>query len=112
MFFKRTLLLLTAASLAGCGTVNTVFRDDAVTSSKLARWGSHCDGVSRIYSGTLLDFCSLNAEPRRNTGIEGQPGVSLVLLDMGLSAVADTLLLPYTVYLHNEHGDIPKSRIE
>jgi uncharacterized protein YceK len=32
--------------------------------------------------------------------------------DMGLSAVADTVLLPYSIYLENKQGDIKKARFE
>ncbi|MFJ3006660.1 YceK/YidQ family lipoprotein [Pseudomonas fluorescens] len=112
MTFRYIVLMLAAASVTGCGTINTTFRDDSITSNKLARWQSHCDSVSRIYGGAILDYCTLNAEPRRTNGFDGHPAAALIALDMGISAVADTLVLPYTIYLQNKHGDIKRSRFE
>lgn len=110
MKFVSTLLV--SISLAGCGTVNTVFRDDMISSNKLARWHSHCDSIPRIYSGAAFNYCALNAEPRRFVGFDGHPGVSLIVFDLALSGIADTVMLPYTIYLQSEHGDIPKARFE
>ena len=112
MKFRWILLILSAASASGCGTINTTFRDDAVASNKLARWHSRCDSVPRIYSGTVFDYCTLDAEQRRSTGFDGYPAPALIVLDMGLSAVADTVLLPYSIYLQDKHGDIKKARFE
>ncbi|MEG0859078.1 MAG: YceK/YidQ family lipoprotein [Pseudomonas sp.] len=107
---KAISTLLIAISLTGCGTINTVFRDDSVASGKLARWQSHCDAIPRVYSGAALDFCALHAEPRQTTDLTGQPSAFLVIVDLALSAVADTLALPYTLYAQHRDGDIPKTR--
>ncbi|QYX48318.1 YceK/YidQ family lipoprotein [Pseudomonas tussilaginis] len=101
--------LLIVISLTGCGTINTVFRDDSVASSKLAHWQSHCDSIPRIYSGAALDFCALHAEPRRTVGSTGQPSAVLMMVDLVLSGVADTVALPYTIYAQQRDGDIPKT---
>lgn len=108
MNFRTAWALLAATAVSGCGTINTTFRDDIIA-SKLARWNSHCDSVPRIYSGAVFDYCTLDAEPRQSTGFDGQPSASLIALDMGLSGLADTLVLPYTIYLQNKHGDIKKA---
>lgn len=105
-------LFLLSVMLTGCGTIDTVFRDNRVTSQKLAHWQSHCDSVPRVYSGAVLDFCALHAPPWQQTGLEGQPSTSLMLLDLLLSAVSDTLVLPYTIYLQDRDGSIPKSRLQ
>ncbi|WP_431699839.1 YceK/YidQ family lipoprotein [Pseudomonas sp. BR20] len=112
MKYKIAFVLIAALAASGCGTVNTTFRDDAVASNKLARWKSHCESVPRIYSGAVFDYCTLDAAPRHTTGYDGYPSASLILLDMGLSGIADTLLLPYSVYLQSKHGDIKKARFE
>ncbi|MFK8328481.1 YceK/YidQ family lipoprotein [Pseudomonas sp. BJa5] len=110
MKFASTLLL--SISLTGCGTVNTVFRDDSVASDKLARWDSRCESIPRVYSGVALDFCKLNAQPRSSTHLEGQPSAPLMLVDMAFSGVADTVLLPYSIYLQDKSGNIPKARLQ
>ncbi|BBP58518.1 YceK/YidQ family lipoprotein [Pseudomonas sp. St316] len=112
MNFRDILLILVAAAASGCGTITTTFRDDAVASNKLARWHSHCDTVPRVYSGAVFDYCTLDAEPRQSTGFDGHPAPTLIVLDMGVSAATDTLLLPYTLYLQNKHGDIKKASFE
>ncbi|MNP73714.1 hypothetical protein D3C76_1704680 [compost metagenome] len=83
-----------------------------ISSNKLARWQSHCDSIPRIYSGAALNYCALDAEPRRSVGFDGYPGASLMIFDMALSGIADTVVLPYTIYLQSKQGDIPKARFE
>jgi uncharacterized protein YceK len=109
---KFASILIVSTLLAGCGTINTVFRDDMVASNKLARWHSHCDSIPRIYSGAALNFCTLDAEPRNAVGFDGHPAPSLILFDLALSGVADTVVLPYSIYLQSKRGDIPKARFE
>ncbi|MFK0089679.1 YceK/YidQ family lipoprotein [Pseudomonas sp. NPDC090755] len=109
---KLASALLLSILLTGCGTVNTVFRDDSVASDKLARWDSRCESIPRLYSGVALDFCTLNAQPRSPTHLEGQPSAPLMLVDMALSGVADTVLLPYSIYLQDKSGNIPKARLQ
>ena len=109
---KFASFLLVSTLLTGCGTINTVFRDDMVASNKLARWHSHCDSIPRIYSGAALNYCTLDAEPRHSVGFDGHPAAPLILFDLALSGVADTVVLPYTIYLQNKRGDIPRARFE
>ncbi len=109
---KFASILIISTLLAGCGTFNTVFRDDTIASNKLARWHSHCDSIPRIYSGAALNYCTLDAEPRHSVGFDGYPSASLILFDLALSGVADTVVLPYSIYLQNKRGDIPKARFE
>ena len=103
--------LLLAISLTACGTINTVFRDDSVASSKLAQWQSHCDTIPRVYSGVALDFCALHADPPQTTDTTGQPSAVSMLVDLALSGVADTIALPYTIYVQHRDGNIPKTRL-
>ncbi|WP_122559369.1 YceK/YidQ family lipoprotein [Pseudomonas viridiflava] len=58
-----------------------------------------------------LDFCALNEAPRAFRAQEVRPSVSLILADMVLSDVADTLVLPYTLYLQSERGSVVASRL-
>lgn len=110
MKFVNTLLM--SSLLTGCGTINTVFNDDMISSNKLARWHSHCDAIPRIYSGVAMNYCLLDAEPRCAVGFDGYPGTPLIVFDIALSGIADTVMLPYTIYLQSEHGDIPKAHFE
>ena len=106
-----TNILLLAAivlSTTACGTLDTVFREDAVASQKLKDLRSHSESVPRIYSGVVYDFCSLNGEPNGKKSLEDQQIASVpwIAIDFALSGVLDTLVLPYTVYRQNRDGSI------
>lgn len=101
---KRWGMVVAAGALVGCGTVNTVLREDDVTRQNLREVKSFCNAVPRVYSGVVYDFCRLHAEP--SMGISGSGPVMFVIVDMGLSGLLDTLVLPYTVYRQNRDGSI------
>lgn len=108
---KVVLICALTLSLVGCGTTNTVFRDDSVASSELKKKRTYCGSIPRIYSGVAYDFCVLNGPP----GVKGAQGVQevvavgfvpLIFLDFVASGVLDTLVLPYTVYRQGKDGSI------
>ena len=96
-------ILLTLLWLHGCGTVTTLSNSDQQISSRLSRHDTYCDSVSRVYSGVAYDFCRVNSKPS-NTSLDFLFG--LYLIDGVLSAVTDTLVLPYTIYAQSEKGSI------
>ncbi|KPG95240.1 hypothetical protein AEQ67_21710 [Pseudomonas sp. RIT-PI-q] len=87
--------------LAGCGTVSTVLQDDAAAAQGLRKQKTYCQSIPRVYSGLAYDFCVLNAPPDP-TGIL----VPFVLLDLALSGLLDTAVLPYTLYRQGVDGNI------
>lgn len=101
-------MMLTALLLGGCGTIQTVARNDQAAVDGLKEQKSYCGAVPRIYSGLAYDFCSLNAplasgvdaDNHRNTAIPG------LLVDAVVSGALDTLLLPYTIYRQQVDGSI------
>lgn len=100
-------------SLAGCGTVNTVFRPDAVTSQNLKDSRSHCENVPRVYSGVIYGFCTLNGEPQPEKGLNDSNlsnsagnAFPIIAIEAVASGVMDTLVLPYTIYRQNKDGSI------
>ncbi|QJI32398.1 YceK/YidQ family lipoprotein [Pseudomonas sp. ADAK18] len=105
---KNLFLIVIALSTAGCGTLNTVFREDAVASQNLKDLRSHCENVPRVYSGVVYDFCSLNGEPNSNGNMAAQHvnSVPWVAIDFVASGVLDTLVLPYTIYRQSKDGSI------
>ena len=76
------LLVLTGAGITGCATILSLS-----TAYEQTKCGSDCN-VPRIYSGTAVDICGLTAD---NLGV-------FAIIDLPLSLVADTLVLPYTYY--------------
>lgn len=79
--------------LSGCGTTVSVLQDDADVARDMRKQKTYCQSIPRIYSGLAFDFCVLHAPPDP-TGVL----LPFVLLDLPLSAVCDTVVLPYTVY--------------
>ncbi|MEO6680143.1 MAG: YceK/YidQ family lipoprotein [Pseudomonas sp.] len=100
---KKMAMLLGACSLtlSGCGTAVTVLQDDADAARGLRKQKTYCQSIPRVYSGLAYDFCVLNAPPDP-TGVL----VPLVLLDLSLSGVLDTVVLPYTIYRQGVDGNI------
>ena len=94
-------------ALSGCGTIETV-SDESKAVDNLARWGSDCHSISRAYSGLAYQFCNLNGPAR--SGNHWSAGT--VFVDMGLSTIADTLILPYTGYQQYKRGNVPIRRLE
>ena len=99
--------------LAGCGTINTVFRPDAVASQNLKDSRSHCENVPRIYSGVIYGFCTLNGEPAPDKSLKdvnlmdhGGSMLPIVAVEFVASGVLDTLVLPYTIYRQGRDGSI------
>ncbi|NVZ67747.1 YceK/YidQ family lipoprotein [Pseudomonas costantinii] len=88
-------------ALSGCGTLNTVFRDDVAATRELRKQKTYCQSIPRIYSGLAFDFCLLNAPPDV-TGVL----VPLVLVDLAASGIVDTVVLPYTIYQQNVLGNM------
>jgi uncharacterized protein YceK len=114
--FKAALLATFLSLLTGCGTINTVFRDDVVAGINLKNSGTYCSTIPRIYSGTVYDFCLLNGEPKMQNDEPDTPisptkrrqaqVVPGALLDLPVSTVLDTLVLPYTIYRQNTDGSL------
>lgn len=93
------------AMLSGCGTVKTL-NDEKGAADDLARWQSNCNTIPRAYSGASYQFCNLNS-PQRSGAHWSAPTIAL---DLVVSGIADTLVLPYTGYQQYQHGDIKVRR--
>lgn len=99
---KKILMLgVISVVLSGCGSVSTVLQGDADAARDLRKKKTYCQSIPRIYSGLAFDFCTLNAPPDP-TGMLAP----FVLLDLPLSAVFDTVSLPYTIYRQIEDGNL------
>lgn len=102
IMIKTTAALIAALlALNGCGTVSTVLRDEAAAKNDLRKLKTYCQSIPRIYSGVAFDFCALHAAPDP-TGIL----IPFVLVDIVMSGVADTAVLPYTIYRQATDGNL------
>ncbi|MFJ5295824.1 YceK/YidQ family lipoprotein [Pseudomonas sp. NPDC088368] len=97
--------LAIAVSMSGCGTIATL-TNEKDAADELASWHSHCQTIPRAYSGVAYDFCTLNGPERH-----GQPpSATGMVIDIALSSITDTLVIPYTGYQQYQRGSIPVRR--
>ncbi len=86
------LVVCVMVSCAGCGTLITRFVSP--------NWSPPDPKLSRIYSGTQFDFrCFLRPEMHQTQGIGG-----FCLVDVPFSIIADTVILPLTIYEQLKYG--------
>jgi uncharacterized protein YceK len=78
--------------ISGCATLSETFEER-----------SHC-GNSRIYCGTRVDAIMIAMATDEGAGVL-RAFWPIALIDLPFSIVADTLLLPYTMYKGSEVKD-------
>lgn len=103
---KIVLLGVVALMLSGCGTVNTVVRDESIAGRNLKKYGTYCGSIPRVYSGVAYDFCKLHGAPNPTATTQATYAVPWIVLDVVLSGVLDTVALPYTIYRQSKDGSI------
>lgn len=87
--------------LISCGTVATLAQSDYQIKHRLSYAGTHCKSLPRTYSGLFYDYCILDSAPNVSMGKES---TMMHLSDFVGSGIADTLVLPYTIYLQLDRG--------
>jgi uncharacterized protein YceK len=102
---RLSVLLGIYVLMGGCGTATTVLRGDDVTVRELRGKKTYCQSVSRIYSGVAYDLCVLHGPPNSTGGLSLN-GIPWAVLDVPVSGVLDTLILPYTLYRQNAEGNL------
>lgn len=100
---KKFILLLLALSISGCGTLTSLSNSDEDISYKLRKQKSYCDTTSRAYGGVSYNLCKLNSNPNK-TYIDWFLG--FYIIDTVVSAVTDTIALPYTAFQQVNKGSI------
>lgn len=106
MKFKNIALIISACVLSSCGTIKSLDNNNNKVYISHPLVVTNCNEISRIYSGLQYDWCLFDSE-RKNT----PPKVMLDPLwlnsiDIILSTVADTVVLPYTIYQQSTHGSL------
>ena len=112
---EKIFSVIVVLSLSGCGTFSTTFSNDFTTNNKLKKAKTYCDEIPRVYAGVLYDACLFNAEPStRNPDVisasKRDSVIPLVAVDLVLSCVADTLVLPYSIYEQATKGNLKVKR--
>ena len=103
--FKPLSVLSIIILLSACGTISTVPKTNSDVRSSLVKKDTKCSSISRVYSGVAYDFCTLHSEPNRSIYFN-EFMLYFYGVDMALSAVSDTLILPYTLVQQEQRGII------
>jgi len=104
---KRVLLSAAVLLLSACATVKTL--PPSTTHVQIEHHGkkSYCKEIPRVYSGFAFNLCKLNGEPSRQENLGSSfNNVPFFVIDGTFSLVADTVVLPYTLYTQSQHGSI------
>ena len=104
---KMIMLFGLAMTVSSCSTVRTLDpKNDAVNMGKLGH-KSYCDQIPRIYSGVSYVGCLLFSEQGTNKHTRSDASdVPMAIIDGVFSVVADTAVLPYTIYRQSVDGSI------
>lgn len=95
---NKLLIFLTITLLCSCGTVKSLNTSDNEVEIHHYLVKTNCEEISHIYSGVQYDLCLLNSE-RKNVPPRFQlDPLWLTSIDILLSAITDTVILPYTIY--------------
>ncbi|MFV3303858.1 YceK/YidQ family lipoprotein [Pseudomonas sp. NY15181] len=114
MLIRLLTTLVIVVGVTGCGSVRTLSSDNVAKVDDLGLRGTACgDTLPRVYGGVVYNSCVLIGDDRQRGGPISR--FSLMeypapVIDMGFSAVVDTLVLPYTLYRQNRDGDIQMLR--
>ncbi len=101
-FLSSILLLPLMLSLSGCGTIATTFQSESQLQQDLELKASRCNSLPKAYSGINYHACTMNS--KRPLTPTAYLYWSFMVVDLPLSFVADTLLLPYTLYQQQTKG--------
>ena len=93
--------IFVSALLYGCGTIYTVSADAENLKQEAC---SYDCSLPRVYSGVLFDICGITEEDA------GQGG-AILFWDLFFSIPADTVILPYTIFMQVKEGSIANAEI-
>jgi uncharacterized protein YceK len=100
---KIVTIISAALLLTGCGTVNSIARNDVSIAHSLKNAGTRCTAMPRIYGGVAYDFCKLHSDPK--SGYYNW-FLGFYIIDIVPSLMADTVLLPFSAYSQAKNGPV------
>lgn len=103
---KLLTVLLSALLLVSCGTIKSMDINENKVGITHYYGTTKCDEISRVYSGVRYDLCILHSD-RKNVPLKFQlDPLWVTSIDVVLSAIADTIILPYTIYQQSINGNL------
>lgn len=99
--------IILVISTLSCSTLKTIApAKNHVNISHFSK-KSYCEEIPRVYSGLSYNFCLLYGEPSKYEHIGNSFNhVPFFVIDTSFSVIADTILLPHTIVMQLEKGDI------
>ena len=106
---RRAILVCVVATLCGCATIYSLSSDRM--EGEMHEDTSHPRSLPRLYSGVVVDGYCVGQSFSEGREAAGQIGF-FCLLDVPLSLVVDTLVLPYTAYQQIRFGNFKPRFVE
>lgn len=104
--FKAVIILLVLAC-GGCATSKTVnIAENGAISDNYWNSKTNCNSLPRVYSGLAHNACFTLFASRANGSLYNSFEIGGYVLNSMACAVADTLVLPYTIYKQFQWGSI------
>lgn len=103
--YQTPLIFLATLALQACGTIKSTQSIENRIAIKNGSNASYCEELPHVYSGVGYNLCVLHSKPNPVIA-DGSTMLDLMLLDTALSAIADTILLPYTVIKQLDSGNM------
>jgi uncharacterized protein YceK len=90
-----------------CSTINTVEPPQNHVDISHGKYKSHCKSIPRIYSGTSHNICTLFGKSNKSASVDSaRHSFDYWVIDSAFSLVADTVILPYSIYSQMKNGSI------
>lgn len=103
----KAVIVLLAVACSGCATTKTVsVVDNGTISNRYWNSTTNCSSLPRVYSGLAHNACFALFASRTNGSLYNSFEIGGYVLDSMACAVADTLVLPYTIYKQFQWGSI------
>lgn len=103
---KAFVLSLIFLQVSGCSTVATLSGAHNQQKGVSSEYAFRCDPnytIPRVYSGVANDLRYLRGE---------YPNKGVVVFDLPFSFIADTIVLPYTIFTQINHGNLCDKNLE
>ncbi len=103
----KAVIILLVLACSGCATTKTVsVTENGAISDGYWNSKTNCSSLPRVYSGLAHNACFALFASRSNGSIYNSFEIGGYVLDSMACAVADTLVLPYTIYKQFQWGSI------
>ena len=98
--------VLLVMSVSSCGSLSTIPKTNAEVRDDLIKKDTRCSSLYRVYSGVAYDFCRIHSYQQGTLFNANDILLGFYGVDILVSAVADTLALPYTITQQKHRGTI------